>query len=125
MLRLVGPPRVGVLVQLRHADWPIKGKMAIISRSCLLLTVLIKANLVLSEDYQGAWRNSLEGSSDSCWASNVSECYRVMSIVHGGDWNFQYPYDSFPAMQAVNIYCNMPPMLLIYEHKQTVLLYNI
>lgn len=45
--------------------------------------------------YAGPWRNEL----DSCWTRPVSECNRALTIVHGGDWNIEYPYDSMPAFQ--------------------------
>jgi hypothetical protein len=69
--------------------------------SSSLVVILLQLWQVLAEDYQGPWRNSVEGDPDSCWRSSVADCNRVMSIVHGGDWNVQYPYDSLPAMQAV------------------------
>lgn len=47
----------------------------------------------------GEWRKSLNGP-DSCWTDPT--CTRVMNVVHGGDWNLTFPYDSLPAFQKAN-----------------------
>ena len=49
--------------------------------------------------YAGPWRSALD-AADSCW--NVpaeGACNRALTIVHGGDWNIEYPYDSKPAFE--------------------------
>lgn len=48
-----------------------------------------------NEEYDGLWRKSL----NNCWIQNISACNRAMTISHGGDWDIEYPYDSFPAFQ--------------------------
>ena len=49
----------------------------------------------LAEDdyFTGGWRSSLS----NCWTD--PSCTRVMTVSHGGDWNYQYPYDSQPAFE--------------------------
>ena len=49
--------------------------------------------------YGGPWRPQLEGVDGACWTESVAACNRALVIVHGGDWNVQYPYDSMPAFQ--------------------------
>lgn len=56
---------------------------------CLLLSV------IQSQEYDGEWRKSFEG----CWTQSNTICNRALTISHGGDWDVQYPYDSFPAFQ--------------------------
>jgi hypothetical protein len=48
--------------------------------------------------YAGPWRWSLD-EAGSCWTDSSESCNRALTIVHGGDWNLQYPYDSMPAFQ--------------------------
>lgn len=49
--------------------------------------------------YAGPWRSSLDADG-SCWTETpVNSCNRAMTIVHGGDWSIQYPYDSQPAFE--------------------------
>lgn len=45
---------------------------------------------------KGPWRSSLDREK-SCWID--SNCNRVMTVSHGGDWNLSAPYDSLPAFQ--------------------------
>lgn len=41
-----------------------------------------------------AYRKQIFGQ---CWTQ--TNCTRPLFVMHGGDWNLKYPYDSFPAMQ--------------------------
>mmetsp|Transcript_29569 Transcript_29569/g.54716 ORF Transcript_29569/g.54716 Transcript_29569/m.54716 type:complete len:306 (-) Transcript_29569:147-1064(-) len=71
-------------------------------RHCLLNVVVLVAchRIRGDEDYaSGEWRKSLNGP-DSCWTDPT--CTRVMNVVHGGDWNLTFPYDSLPAFQKTN-----------------------
>ena len=55
------------------------------------------AHAECTDEYcKGEWTKSL----DSCWTD--PSCIRVMNVVHGGDWNLTYPYDSFPAFQKAD-----------------------
>jgi len=58
-----------------------------------------KAEASTDEYLNGAWRKSLDGEG-ACWTD--ATCSRVMNVVHGGDWNVTFPYDSFPAFQKAN-----------------------
>jgi glycerophosphoryl diester phosphodiesterase len=49
--------------------------------------------------YEGPWRSSFDGDG-SCWTEPQAKCNRALTIVHGGDWTLEFPYDSLPAMQA-------------------------
>lgn len=51
-----------------------------------------------SDSYEGPWRDSLDNPG-SCWSSPTSQCNRVLTTSHGGDWGADYPYDSFPAFE--------------------------
>jgi glycerophosphoryl diester phosphodiesterase len=51
-----------------------------------------------ANSYDGPWRKTLDGEG-SCWSSTVSECNRALTTSHGGDWDLQHPYDSFPAFE--------------------------
>lgn len=53
---------------------------------------------LLDDTYDGPWRKTLDGEG-ACWNQSLDACNRVMVISHGGDWNLEYPYDSFPAFQ--------------------------
>ena len=70
-----------------------------------LLGLLLATTTSAQSDpnYGGPWRSSLD-SDGSCWTTPVTSpdttCNnRALSIVHGGDWNLQYPYDSMPAFE--------------------------
>lgn len=67
------------------------------------LTLLSILSIVLSSSFNddnayfnGPWRKSL----DSCWTQSTSDCNRVLTTAHGGEWNVTFPYDSFPAMET-------------------------
>ena len=64
----------------------------------LFFAFLAMAMAQSDPNYDGAWRRSVDGS-EACWVESVESCNRAMVIVHGGDWNLQYPYDSMPAFQ--------------------------
>lgn len=69
------------------------------SRSIFLMSFLVitRSILSLNDEYStGEWRKTLE----VCWTD--SSCSRVMNVVHGGDWDLNYPYDSLPAFQQAN-----------------------
>jgi hypothetical protein len=62
-----------------------------------LISLLFFGGVVRGDEYsEGEWRKTL----DVCWTDR--SCDRVMNVVHGGDWNLEYPYDSFPAFQNAN-----------------------
>jgi glycerophosphoryl diester phosphodiesterase len=69
---------------------------------CIVLS-LYSDRSAAADAYDGAWRKNLDGEN-SCWASPVATCNRVMTTSHGGDWNLKYPYDSLPAFN--NAYIN-------------------
>lgn len=72
--------------------------MVSIVLSWLLLLVqfcFFEVTSQVDQSYDGPWRKSF----DNCWTQNVTECNRAMTISHGGDWDVEYPYDSFPAFQ--------------------------
>lgn len=63
--------------------------------SVFLSVWLLGVSAAASDDpyFDGEWRSSLTG----CWTDPT--CNRVMTVSHGGDWNYQYPYDSQPAFE--------------------------
>lgn len=65
-------------------------------RGFFLFSFFLAIDAISDEYYNGEWRKTL----DVCWTDPT--CLRVMNVVHGGDWDVNYPYDSLPAFQQAN-----------------------
>jgi len=65
--------------------------LQIVSFALSVFLCTATSSLVSDRYADGDWRKTL----DVCWTD--PSCNRVMTIVHGGDWNLTLPYDSKPA----------------------------